>query len=105
MKHPALASSSPIRNVPESRRWLARTHSLALAQALVDLPLEVPRHVAAIFLLQVLPPPVLTRHHSQVHDARIAAALCLHHGVAALWTADRDFSRFPELPASNPLIA
>ncbi|HUG55293.1 MAG TPA: TA system VapC family ribonuclease toxin [Vicinamibacteria bacterium] len=40
----------------------------------------------------------------QVHDARIAA-LCLHHGVAALWTADRDFSRFPELPASNPLIA
>lgn len=40
----------------------------------------------------------------QVHDARIAA-LCLHHGVAALWTADRDFSRFAELRASNPLIA
>lgn len=39
----------------------------------------------------------------QVHDARIAA-LCLHHGIARLWTADRDFSRFPELPAANPLI-
>jgi predicted nucleic acid-binding protein len=39
-----------------------------------------------------------------VHDARVAA-LCLHHGVSTLWTADRDFSRFPELPATNPLIA
>jgi toxin-antitoxin system PIN domain toxin len=39
----------------------------------------------------------------QVHDARIAA-LCLHHGVSRLWTADRDFSRFPELPTTNPLI-
>lgn len=39
----------------------------------------------------------------RVHDARIAA-LCLDHGVRALWTADRDFSRFPELATENPLI-
>ena len=39
----------------------------------------------------------------QVHDARIAA-LCLHHGVAELLSADRDFSRFPELRVRNPLI-
>ena len=39
----------------------------------------------------------------QVHDARIAA-LCLDHGVEELWTADRDFSRFPELKVRNPLI-
>ena len=38
-----------------------------------------------------------------VHDARIAA-ICLAHGVSELWTADRDFSRFPELKARNPLI-
>ncbi len=38
-----------------------------------------------------------------VHDARIAA-LCLHHGVDELWTADRDFSRFPALKTRNPLI-
>jgi hypothetical protein len=38
----------------------------------------------------------------QVHDARIAA-LCRHHGVAELWTADRDFSRFPGLKVRNPL--
>jgi hypothetical protein len=39
----------------------------------------------------------------QVHDARVAA-LCLLHGVTALWTADRDFTRFPELKVKNPLI-
>ncbi len=38
-----------------------------------------------------------------VHDARIAA-LCLTNGVQALWTADRDFSRFPRLRTVNPLI-
>jgi toxin-antitoxin system PIN domain toxin len=38
-----------------------------------------------------------------VHDARIAA-LCTTHGVRTLWTADRDFSRFPSLTAVNPLI-
>ena len=37
-----------------------------------------------------------------IHDARIAA-ICVDHGVAALWTADRDFSRFPELKVKNPL--
>jgi toxin-antitoxin system PIN domain toxin len=39
----------------------------------------------------------------QVHDARVAA-LCLHHGVAALCTADRDFSRYPGLVVRNPLV-
>ncbi len=38
----------------------------------------------------------------QVHDARIAA-LCGYHGVAELWTADRDFGRFPKLKVRNPL--
>jgi toxin-antitoxin system PIN domain toxin len=38
-----------------------------------------------------------------VHDARIAA-LCAVHGVRELWTADRDFSRFPGLAVRNPLV-
>lgn len=38
-----------------------------------------------------------------VHDARIAA-LCALHGVRELWTADRDFSRYPTLRARNPLV-
>ena len=39
---------------------------------------------------------------AQVHDARIAS-ICLQHGVKELWTADRDFGRFPELVVRNPL--
>jgi predicted nucleic acid-binding protein len=39
----------------------------------------------------------------RIHDARIAA-LCLHHGVSELWTADRDFSSFPRLKTRNPLV-
>jgi len=39
----------------------------------------------------------------RVHDSRIAA-LCLNHGVRELWTADRDFSRFPALTLRNPLV-
>lgn len=39
-----------------------------------------------------------------VHDARIAA-ICLSHGVSELWTADRDFSRFPGLRVRNPLAS
>lgn len=39
----------------------------------------------------------------KVHDARIAA-LCREHGVRELWSADRDFSRFPELRVVNPLV-
>lgn len=39
-----------------------------------------------------------------VHDARIAA-ICLEHGVREFWTADRDFGRFPDLRAVNPLVA
>ncbi|MBI4815797.1 MAG: PIN domain-containing protein [Deltaproteobacteria bacterium] len=39
----------------------------------------------------------------RVHDARIAA-ICVGHGVHELWTADRDFSRFPSLVTRNPLV-
>lgn len=39
-----------------------------------------------------------------VHDARIAA-ICLAHGVAELWTVDRDFARFPDLRTRNPFVA
>jgi toxin-antitoxin system PIN domain toxin len=38
-----------------------------------------------------------------VHDGRVAA-LCVDHGVAELWSADRDFNRFPGLTVRNPLI-
>jgi toxin-antitoxin system PIN domain toxin len=40
----------------------------------------------------------------RIRDARIAA-LCLHHGVSELWSADRDFSMFSQLKVRNPLEA
>jgi uncharacterized protein len=40
----------------------------------------------------------------QVHDARIAA-LCVQHAIDELWSADRDFSKYPAIRARNPLIA
>lgn len=40
----------------------------------------------------------------KVHDARIAA-ICLTHGVSELWSADRDFSYFPDLATRNPSVA
>jgi hypothetical protein len=39
----------------------------------------------------------------RIHDARVAAT-CVAHGVSVLWTADRDFSRFPRLRTVNPLV-
>ena len=38
-----------------------------------------------------------------VHDARVAA-ICLACGAREIWTAGRDFSRFPGLLARNPLL-
>ena len=40
----------------------------------------------------------------RVHDCRIAA-LCIHHGVRELLSADRDFSRFVDLRTRNPCIS
>jgi toxin-antitoxin system PIN domain toxin len=40
----------------------------------------------------------------RIHDARIAA-LCIQHGVRELWSADRDFNRFPTLKVVNPLLS
>ena len=39
----------------------------------------------------------------KVPDARIAA-LCAHHGVRELWSANRDFSRFDGVTVVNPLV-
>jgi uncharacterized protein len=32
-------------------------------------------------------------------------ALCRIHGVEELWSADRDFGRFPGLVVKNPLVS
>jgi toxin-antitoxin system PIN domain toxin len=37
-----------------------------------------------------------------VHDARVAA-ICIEHGASALYSADRDFTKFAGLKVVNPL--
>jgi toxin-antitoxin system PIN domain toxin len=38
-----------------------------------------------------------------VHDARVGA-ICRASGVSEIWTADRDYSRFPGILVRNPLV-
>ncbi len=38
----------------------------------------------------------------RVHDARVAS-ICRAHGISQLWSADRDFTRFPAIVVVNPL--
>ena len=79
--------------------------SLALGQ--VDVWLESPSVVLLTeteghwrYLRSLLQSGRLTG--AGIHDARVAA-LCFSHGVRELWTADRDFGRFPSLVTRNPL--
>lgn len=39
----------------------------------------------------------------KVHDARVASVV-LHNGCSALYSADRDFNRFPQIKVRNPLV-
>lgn len=80
-------------------------HALSQMAALADLPHVVMLSESDGYLdrLAAVAAPARTQGGA-IHDARIAA-LCLHHGVKQLWSADRDFTRFPELAVRNPLVA
>jgi toxin-antitoxin system PIN domain toxin len=73
-------------------------------QALLDSPSlvmlgEGPAHFAA--LRQAVVSGRATGN--LIHDAHIAALL-MENGVRDLWTADRDFSRFPGLRVVDPFV-
>ncbi len=76
----------------------AQLRALATLANLVFIA-EVDDHLAQLAPLAL----AAKAHGGAIHDARIAA-ICLSHGVAELWSADRDFSRFPALKARNPLV-
>jgi uncharacterized protein len=84
--------STVVQALVQVRAWL-ESPSLALLS-------ESPSHVEALEKLLV------SSHATgpRVHDARIAA-LCVEHGVSALWSADRDFARFPGVFVENPLVS
>ena len=63
----------------------------------VNLLSEGPRHV--VFMQQLLRAGQAAGNLA--HDAHIAA-LVLEHGVRELWTADRDFARYPGLRLHDP---
>lgn len=58
---------------------------------------EGPRHT--VFMQQLLRAGQAVGNLA--HDAHIAA-LDLEHGVTELWTADRDFARFPGVRVHDP---
>jgi uncharacterized protein len=91
--HPRIFSPPSPRSVAVAQvdSWLESPSLKPLAEA-VD---YWPHLKAAITAAKITGP--------QVHDARIAA-LCAQHGVRELWSADRDFSRFPNLAVVNPVI-
>jgi uncharacterized protein len=81
---------------------------LAVALDHVDLLLESPTLILLAEADQYWPDlrALLTASRvtgARVHDARIAA-LCRQHGVRELWSADRDFGRFPGIDVVNPLV-
>jgi toxin-antitoxin system PIN domain toxin len=82
----------------EAKMALAFLEALAESPSLVFLG-EADTHLAQLGKL-VLSGRV---DGPRIHDARIAA-ICLGHGVDELWTADRDFGRFPSLSVRNPLV-
>lgn len=55
------------------------------------------------FLAVVTNPPRIFRVPLAASQAaEVIAAICITHGVTELWTADRDFGRFPALRIRNP---
>lgn len=91
--HPRIYSppSTPMQAVEQIEIWLEAPHLVLLS--------ESPVYTDGLLTLLRSTKP----RGGMVHDARIAA-LCQGAGIQELWTADRDFSRFPDLSCRNPLI-
>lgn len=82
----------PDRAIAQIEKWLASPGLVVLAESQTHWPT-----LAALIRAAKLTGP-------SVYDARIAA-VCIDHGISELWTADRDFSRFPALKTRNPLVS
>jgi toxin-antitoxin system PIN domain toxin len=83
--------TSPTRALEQIEAWLSSPSVILLGES----PTSWTRLKQLLVTAQI--------RGSGVHDARIAA-LCLEHGVSELWSADKDFSRYPSLKTRNPLL-
>lgn len=65
-----------------------------------------PDRVCFVFVSQRPRPDPMRRHPTArcIRFAPRVVALCRLHGITELWTADRDFARFPGLTVRNPLV-
>ena len=96
-----------VRVVTEPRWFVDPTplgHALATIAALLQAPgcrplAEEPGHWTRLAELALAGRAA----QAMLYDARIAS-ICLAHGVNELWTADRDFGRFPGLRTRNPMV-
>ncbi len=91
----------------DARRWRTPRvdDAVAALDALISSPgarllAEPPEHWPALRKALEAARPL----GRKVHDARIAA-ICVAAGVTELWSADRDFSWYPQLRVVNPLVA
>jgi toxin-antitoxin system PIN domain toxin len=82
-------ASTPAQAIAQVEAWVAAPNLRLLSESRT--------HLARLTSL-VMPRLV----GGAVHDAKIAA-ICLDHGVRALLTMDRDFSRFPGLTTRSLL--
>jgi len=91
--HPKIYSppSTPAEAIDQIEAWLDSPSLVLLAES-------GPYRARLLALLRASQP-----RGPKVHDARIAA-LCIDAGVRELLSADRYFSRFPDLVARNPLL-
>ena len=83
-------ASTPAEAIAQVEAWAAAPNVLLLSESRIHL-----RSLAMLLTSAGLVGPA-------VHDAKIAA-ICLDHGVRALLTMDRDFSRFPALTTRSLL--
>ena len=91
--HPRIYTppSTPEAAIRQADAWLESPSILLGGES----PMHWPTLRAALLSAKISGP--------MVHDARVAA-ICIDHEVEALWSADRDFSRFSALRVVNPLV-
>lgn len=82
-------ASTPTQAIAQVEAWVAAPNVRLLSESRTHLA-----RLTSLVMPRLVGPAV--------HDAKIAA-ICLDHGVRALLTMDRDFSRFPTLSTRSLL--
>jgi uncharacterized protein len=93
----AVVTNPKIFKQPTPRKAAFAQINALLAQSGARLLMPTDKHLAVLHQLAESANCV----GAQFHDARIAA-VCLENGITTLWTADRDFTAYPQLLCRSP---